>query len=306
MQSTPDHNPAERPQDDGGSEPRRWRRGSAKRPRSYDDAVLRYIGYYRVVTAQQVVYRFFVNQGRGYRYGYKLLRQLVERGLVSESMLEPSRGTTSLRVLELTPVGWAYLNAERPRNPTHADGESIRRYRIQFAEMMLEREAEGWTLVPATDGWASLQAWAMREYRGRMLNDTERVMKDRVRRMPPWRPPMNLLVHRDAESCRAGEPQGNPRFIIPVRRGKSFARLLEKLPKMGLFPAPHFEIVSIDHDLAEAARQFIERWARERGIVATIHQAPAFQARPHPERASERSAEKLEPVVTRKANRRLR
>src|SRR5690606_8213258 len=76
------------------------------RPRSYDEAILRYVAYYRVATVHQVIYRFFIYAGRGGRYGYNVIKRLINEGLVHSEPLDPDLGAISRNVLTLTPKGW--------------------------------------------------------------------------------------------------------------------------------------------------------------------------------------------------------
>ncbi|HEX7071400.1 MAG TPA: hypothetical protein VF190_11365 [Rhodothermales bacterium] len=253
------------------SPPRRRR----VRPRGYDAAVLRYVGYYRTVTLHQVVYRFFLYDGKGPRYGFRLVADLVRRGLLAESPLDPRRGSVSRTTLAVTDAGWLALGLPKPRESKRAIVDAVREYRLQFADMMLQREVEGWVLVPEARSFATLRAWGLAAYRGRALTDSEIVFRDRLERMPPITIPLRVLAHRAT---------GEARLILPVRRGKSFAHTIDALPSLAIFPPLVFEMVSPDPELARKADDYLRRWAeRTRHRVRTV-QSPHYRERPHPAR----------------------
>lgn len=253
-----------------------------KRARGYDAAVLRYIGYYRVVTLHQIIYRFFIMAGMGPGYGFRLVRGLQKRGLVETRPLDSDKGTVSRALCTLTREGWQYLGRdEEPKSPKRANVSDLLEYRLQFAEMMLEREAEGWVLLVEEQAWGRIKKWGMSQYAGRALNEYERLSGRRIERMPPLSTGLNVLWHRN---------NGDIRFILPVRWGKSISRTLEKLPpSLGLFPPLQFEMVGADLELTRAAASMLARWGEGNKITLAVHQVANFRTRNHPGQAQARN-----------------
>lgn len=245
-----------------------------RRPRTYDHAILRYVGYYRLVTTQQVIYRFFLYAGRGPEYGYRVVRQLVRRGLLDESPLDPERGNVSQNVLSVTREGWRFLGRSMPSRGRRSSSSPVRQYRIQFADVMLDREVEGWNLVNSTAAFPVLKEWARQRYRGRMLNSSEAQIRDRLERLHPFDFPLHLLVRPS---------RGEIRLILPVRTTLSYRSTIDKLPgNMGLFPKLHFELVTAELDLGDAAASYLERWGKKHPAGIEIHRSEHFRSRPHP------------------------
>jgi hypothetical protein len=245
------------------------------RPRTYDKALLRYVGYYRLVTLHQVIYRFFIYGGRPAAYGFKLVQRLCDEGWIDAAPLDSKLGAASRTVLSLTPLGWAILNAKPPKQTKSAMADALRTYRLQFAEMMLEREAEGWSLQPGSRAFATLQNWALAPYRGRMLNADERVIRQRLERTPAFRLPVNII------SRNAG---AEVRLVLPLRVGKSYSRTIDALPEFNFFPPLHFEMVASDLELLPKAEDYLRRWAQDKGLEVVAHSAAHFRSRPHPAR----------------------
>lgn len=118
------------------------RAAAAQRERSYDEAILRYVGYFRAATVHQVLFRFFIFAGKGPRYGFKAVRRLINDGLLIAKPLDPTKGTVSRQVLTLSPSGWQLLGLPQPKDPWRVAPETLLHYRLQFAEMMLVRATE--------------------------------------------------------------------------------------------------------------------------------------------------------------------
>jgi hypothetical protein len=245
----------------------------ATRPRGYDRAVLRYVAYYRLVTLHQVIYRFFVFDAKSASYGFKLVRRLVREGWLGSVPLDSERGSISRQVLSITPLGWLLLNARPPKQSRSETSRSVRDYRLQFAEMMLEREADGWRLAPSASAFGLLREWALAPYRGRLLNDDERVIRQRIERAPAVALPLNVLVRSIT---------GDVRLILPIRSGRSFGRLLESLPPLNFFPPLEFEAVCSELELLSRAEEFVGRWSRDRGAQVRLHRVEHFRSRVHP------------------------
>lgn len=242
------------------------------RPRSYDEAILRYIAYHRVATVHQVIYRFFIYAGRGGRYGYNVIRRLISDGLVRSDPLDPEIGAVSRNVLSLTPKGWGIVGM-KPAEDTHAAAQLIREYRLQFTEVMLEREAEGWRLIHRTQVFNALREAALASYRDRLLNDSEAVIRERLEKMPAQAMTVHGLVHRQT---------GEVRLLLPVRRGKSYKSTIDTFPNVGLIGGINVELICSEINLAQPARHYLERWAGQRKTKIAVHQVPHFRSRKAP------------------------
>lgn len=242
--------------------------------RSYDAAVLRYVGYYRAVTLHQVITRFFLLAGHGPGYGFRLVRSLVRRGLIRVTPLDPGLGTVSRQICGLTPEGWAYLGLQEPPAPRRTSGADMTPYRLQFAEVMLVRESEGWVYTPEATAWSRVREWGLRSYHGRAINAQDRMAESRIQNMPPLRTGLNVLWHRKSREIR---------WILPVRRGKSIKRLVEPLPAtLGLFPRSEFELVVADPELSAVAADLVRRWSERTRVPYRLHELPNFRTRLHP------------------------
>lgn len=243
------------------------------RPRSYDEAILRYVAYYRTVTICQLLYRFFVYAGKGDRYGYTVVRRLVQEGFLVKEPLDPERGARSQHILMLSATGWQVLGL-RPRIDRHAAADVIRDYRLQFADLMLEREVNGWRLVPRSKTHQALKKWALAHYQHRLLNPTEVVIRERLERMSALE--LRLRVIRHTVS-------GEVRILLPVRRGRSYKASIAALPSLSLIPVVPFELVCSDVTLAQPAQRSLQRWAAQTKTMIRIHQHPHFRTRRVPD-----------------------
>lgn len=242
------------------------------RPRAYDAAILRYVGYYRVVTGHQIIYRFFTYAGKGDGYGYRILRRLQQQNLLFAEPLDPDLGATSRLVYSLTREGWRMLGL-RPPTSRRTVPEYVREYRLQFADVMLERESEGWRLIPSAQSFPALQNWALRHYRDRLLNATEMVIRERLERLRPFDLGLRLIGHPST---------GEVRVILPVRRGRSYKATIDRLPNLSIFPPLTFELICSDSDLESSAIDYLYRWANRAHIRVVIQTSPHFRSRPAP------------------------
>lgn len=275
------------PEDDEDDLPKR-----VTRPRTYDGAVLRYAGWHRWVTKLQVVHRFFVYAGKGPAYGYRLVNRLLDRGWLCEERLRPDRGNASQEVLTLSDDGWLYCGHSPPDTRERDRWAKLRDYFLQFAEVLLERQARGWRFVPRdavheeTGGnlpFELLREWALDSFRDGSLAPWNRDLRESIRRGPEFSLDLDLLWRPTSNEVR---------LLLPVRRGLSFKRKMEGLPVRHLkgFPTLHFEFVCPRMELLESARKVVQRWGRSHRQDIRIHRVPHFLTRSYPsEPASELS-----------------
>lgn len=234
----------------------------AARTRRYDRRILEWIGRFSRVTADQVLYRFFLLEGRGHSYGERVLRRLIQDEAVVSERLDPELGNASRRVLRLTRWGWRRTLTAPPIGWDKPISEPMREYTLQVAQMVMVREAQGWHLVKEEHSDAALREWMLSRYRHRRLNETEAVIRDRIERMPPQTLPFELLEHK---------PSGQLRLIAPGRTGFNLRRRLRQMPHTGFWPSVTFEIVPATMVDLDLARDDIERWAkRSRATVETV------------------------------------
>lgn len=254
-----------------------------KKSRTYDLPVLKWVAYHRVVTVHQVVYRFFVYAGRGPGYGFRIVQGLVQRGLLESSSLDTERGSVSRQILTVSEAGWAALCEAVPKDKKRVGVEGLREYRIQFAEMMMVRELEGWSLISAGGVWKKLKDWSLEQYRGRTLTDTERATRTGLERAPAQEVGLNALWNRKTKQVR---------LLLPVRRGLSFTRLIERLPRLlAALGAIEFELIIGEVGQGENAREALTRWAERSKIEIAIFSVPNFRARVHPSEAKDEVAD---------------
>lgn len=243
------------------------------RARSYDAAILRYVGFYRMVTGHQILYRFFTYAGKGDRYGYRLLRRLTEQNLLKAEPLDPELGSVSRLVYTLTRDGWRALGLQPPAESRRTVPGYVREYRLQFADVMLERESEGWRLIPSNQSFMALQLWALGHYRDRLLNPTETVIRERLERLHPFDVGLRMIGHRTS---------GDLRLILPVRRGRSFKATIDQLPNLSIFPPITFEVVCSEPSLETPAVDYLQRWADRTRTQIRVRLLPHFRSRPSP------------------------
>lgn len=260
------------------------------RPRTYDGAVLRYVGWHRWTTKLQVVHRFFVYAGKGPAYGYRLINRLVKRGWLREERLRPSRGNASQEVLTLSDEGWLYCGNSAPRARERNRWANLRNHFLQFAEVLLERQARGWRFVrrDAVDDdsgrnlpFELLTEWALDAFRDGPLAPWDRDLRDSIRRGPEFGIDFDVLWRPTSNDVR---------LLLPVRRGLSFRRKMEGLPVRHLkgFPPLHFELVCSRMELLKPARKIVQRWGRRHRQDVCLHRVPHFLTHSYPsEPASE-------------------
>lgn len=245
-----------------------------QRSRSYDRAILRYVAYYRLVTTHQILYRFFLMAGHGPGYGFRLVQRLVRQGFLEARRLDQGRGAVSRQTVRLTAKGWQTLGMAPPVDPKRAAIQDVEEYRLQLAEVMLVRESEGWTLLSEDRAWPRIREWALAPYKGRALNDQDRLVLRRLENLTGVKVGLSVLHHRG---------RGEIRFVLPVRRGRSFRRIIEKLPQtLGLFPPLVFEMVVAEPPLEQPCRDVLRRWSERLKIPAQAIVLPHFRTRPHP------------------------
>lgn len=254
------------------------------RPRTYDGAVLRYVGWHRWVTKLQVVHRFFVYAGKGPAYGYRLINRLVKRDLLREKKLRPRRGNASQEVLTLSDEGWLYCGHSSPSSRERNRWRNLRDHFLQFSEVLLERQARGWRFVrrEAVDDdsgrnlpFELLTDWALDSFGVGPLAPWDWDLRDSIRRGPEFTVDFDLLW----------QPTSNEvRLLLPVRRGLSFKRKMEGLPARHLkgFPALHFELVCSRMELLAPAREVVRRWGRHHRQDVRLHRVPHFLTRSYP------------------------
>lgn len=246
-------------------------------PDLYTLPLLRWIALHRTATTHQVITVFWLLAGRNTRHGYTVIRRLIARGLLSSEPVERAHGAASTHALRLTRAGWRALGIEPSARLLRAD-PALREYRLQSAEMMLVRDNEGWRQVRPERAWEAYRDWLVSPYRGRMLNDLERLEKRSIERLPTQTIPLQVLRHRESREIR---------LLLPVRQGTSYSRLLASIPHVILRDRVAFEIVCAELSLLETAEAVIQRWARRRKVKAELHRVPHYRTRAHPGRVAE-------------------
>lgn len=236
------------------------------RPRESDEAVLRYIASHRQLTIHQIVYRFANLAGLHPRHAYRVATRLERERLITTDPLNPRLGRASRLVARLTPAGWRRAGYSAiPRDGWVSDLTEERLYRLQYAEMRLVREAEGWLIVAPDDAVAAIRDWALTALRPRVLNAYDRQLRDRFERLDlAIRYPCELLYRRNRSEIR---------IVLAGRIGASITTVLAKLPLhtlmlMGSLPhflgRPTFELVAPSAEHLAQVQTAVKRWARPR------------------------------------------
>lgn len=249
-----------------------------RRPRSYDDAVLNFVHYFHWVTVQQLIYRFFIYRGKGPEYGFRLIRDLVKRGFLEKGNLEPEKGNASQEVVTLTAAGYEKLGIEQPRVIRSTVLNPRKLYQVQWADSFIELSKNGWMLVPKDRKFKVLSTWAKGNYRGRMLNETERMVRDRIDKLEKYELELDVLYHRSEK---------NFKFIFPVYTGKSYKTTIENLPDFHFYPPLHFMVVSAEPELASRATDQLKKWGKKLRGGFSCEGCEPFQRRKHPRKADD-------------------
>ena len=258
--------------------PRHATQRLSRTPRRFDEPILRWVGYHGFVTVQQVVHRFWIQRGVGGQYGYRCVAKLVAEGALRQRLLDLGGDNSTPRIVYLTPDGYRKLGVPVNRPYSGADLEAHIRYKIQGAEVMLEREPEGWTVIPKTQEEAVVRAvrdFALGRFRGRALDSYAAHMRTRIERLSPknFSLPMSVFWHPQLKEVR---------LLLPVRPGVSYKRHLEKVSGVGFMKHVDFEAVCSVPDLLSGAKRAVQRWAGRNKVEAHVHCVPHFRTRPNP------------------------
>lgn len=244
-----------------------------RRPRKLDEPILRYVAYFHVVTTYQILYRFFAFRGRSPVYGWRLLAQLRDRQLITMEPIYPELGKASMNYIRLTQAGWHYIGIQPQPSHLRPYSRPELEYRLQYAEMMLERGHAGWREVRQEVAFEALRRWALSHYRNRLINENELMIRNRLEQMPPAKIRVPVIAHPQ---------EGQVRIVLPVRSPATFRRSLSDLPSLQLFPTIPFEIVCADRAFFQDALEIIDKHSRRNRYEYTIHYVPHFTDRPNP------------------------
>lgn len=240
------------------------------RDRRYDGLVLAYVARHHVVRHHQVHSFITASGGIGSEYVARVIRRLVQAGLLTSSRLPPG-GPAQPGVVELTRRGYGVLRL-RPPQESERWRASMLPYRLQFADMLLQRTLEGLRFMNAGEGAPILRQWALRQYAGRALTGYEPQDRDRLKRLPPIDPTLPLLVNDEATVVR---------LILPARPGLDPRGLLERIPAMPFHPPLTFELVCAKQDAAagylDRAKRAVQWWSAQRRQPALWTCAAAWQ-----------------------------
>lgn len=259
------------------------------RPRTYDDAVLRYIAFHRFVTTQQYIFRFRIYAGKSPSYGFRLLKRLIAEGWVKKKKLDPDKGGASKDVLSLTNEGWLRCGASPPTYQQKTQAANHREYYLQFAEVLLERQSKGWKFIRRDrehpqkgENWLYLliQEWGLEPFRGRALNTEERAVRDAIKRAQEFQIELDGLWHPQQKDLR---------LMLPVRRGLDYKRKIEELPVQYLrgLPPITFELVCAHMDRLEGVKRTIRRWGDKMKLATNIERVEHFRTRTYADDAPE-------------------
>lgn len=178
-----------------------------------DLAILAWIGHCDHVLSHQVIRRFFLYAGLSYQLGMKTLDYLSQKSLIKKVDNLPSNLTDEMAwgrkpdAYHLTSKGRKLIGLT-DRTRLYRPGERALLHSVQYAEVMLTRQLEGWYLIPASDANAVRQAIGTRlikligptardDYAAAKVRDV-RTWMDKV--APPT--PFDVLVHRDTGEFR--------------------------------------------------------------------------------------------------------
>ncbi len=235
----------------------------------YDRRILTMVGYFGCVTSHQVLRKYFGASS----YGERTIQRLIATGMLSAERLEPSLGRASRTVLSLTRDGYRRIAVTPPEGYNRPISGNLRAYRIQYAEVYLVREGEGWRFAKNEEAPAAVRVWTLRSYRNRLLNSSEQAVRDALERGPIKKLPMRVMHH---------PATGRLRFILPVRPGFLYQKLLKQMPNTGLWPALELEVVCSDMSRIDDAELSVMRWAKRVRANVTMHRVAHHRTQPHP------------------------
>lgn len=266
------------------------------RPRTYDDAVLRYIAFHRFVTTQQYIFRFRIYAGKSPSYGFRLLKRLVAKGWIKKEKLDPEKGGASKDVLSLTDEGWLRCGLTPPTYQEKNRVANHQEYYLQFAEVMLERQSTGWKFIRRDrqhpqkgQNWLYLliQEWGLEPFRGRPLNTEQRAVRDAIKRTSEFELNLDGLWHPRKKDLR---------LMLPVRRGLDYRRKIEELPIQFLrgLPPLVFELVCAHMDRLEGVKRSLRRWSDKVNLEVETSRVPHFRTRTYAENAPDSPVNRYE------------
>lgn len=253
---------------------------------SYTLPVLSFVSRTHLATLHQIIYRHWIYAGKGPSYGFDLLRTLEADGLVlTERLDEPRRR----EMVTLTDDGYHRAGLAAPSRSRRITLHNRRTFQLQLAEVLLEREADGWRKLPGKDPDVAdrFREWALASFRGRPLSGIERKVRASIRRSGGLRFPVDVLVPPDERA---------PRLMVPIRRGRSVSTVLESLPWRNLagFPTLHVEWICADLSKLADAGKTLERWSKRHGLKVRAHRVDHFLSRPSPREADDKSRSRYE------------
>lgn len=248
-----------------------------RRPRTLDEPVLNLVAHFEVITTYALLTHFFVNRARSVVYGYRLLKQLRERGLIAFTPIYPELGKASMNAVSLTAAGWRMLGQRPPSTSLRPMAPDMLRFKLQYAEMMIQRASEGWREIKPDKASALLKKWALASYKNRMLNEYEMAARNALERMPDFDFPLPMLYHKGL---------GWIRIILPAQPGKSFKRILESLPNFSLMPKIPYELVCGDSEKLEECKDLLAKHASKHKYRYRLAAVPHFNTRPNPRNAA--------------------
>lgn len=251
--------------------------GRLRRPPEYDQAVLEYIRFHETVTTHQVVYKFWILDGKAARYGFELIRRLVGLGYLNVHKLHKDQGQASRRLLTIAPVGLALIHRSPDTEPVSLTPWKVE-HRLQMAEVLLERGVEGFRIVPPTAKWATYTAWIAKCLR-KPAGYISEIERRRLERLTRTDLPVDFLVSPTGDRLR---------ILLPVRRGRLYTKAVKNLlglPGLGLIPAVILvDVVAPDPELGAKAVACLAKEAAEHGLKqpCEITCLDSYLMRPNP------------------------
>lgn len=255
----------------------------------YVREILELVAWHRYMLYQHVLESVWGRRGMNPRSGARKVQRMASAGVLKMERIDSTRGRASQKALSLTRDGWLALQTSPPSSEMRRRWSRLRDYFLQFAEVKLKRENEGFRFVRrgATDGetgaplpFQILRQWALKQFEGQALGHDERMLRDSLRRAPPFEIDVDLFHHPD---------RGEVRLVLPVRFGLNLETKLEDLSKEKFagFPMLHLELVCSDMAALERDRKLIRRWAKKRKFEVQLHRLPHFKQRTSPYSRSE-------------------
>lgn len=259
--------------------------GSAPLPRqrsrssAFAAPLLAWIAVRRAATLHQVL-SLWHSDARDPRHGWRVVRRMVEHGLLASRPLDPALGAVSRHVLTIGPLARPCLPPTWWHPDPWSEPRHMLEHRLQRTQLSVLLEPEGWEWIPRREVFDALRRAGLRTYRGRALNSDDHNLRRRIENHAPARLPCDAMVQRSS---------GRVLLVIEARQGLRASVSIGRLPApllqlVGRFDPVEIAILGADPTLTAAAEAALARSVERRRLPVTVRPIPHFRELRHPRR----------------------